>query len=262
MASGDGSWRCTGGKSAGETERERSWKRKAEKAGAGRENTGVRRVSQRGCWWWTGKESGEKARRDHHCPGENSVQPSSDPMKRSHPGCWPTMISTESFEPFRGMESLLMAQRATNQNPFVVLLPPQFVVSLERKGGKRYIYIDLLSCALFFKRFPRRIGQLIIRRRQYGEFLLGSRNILGWKLLTLTVEGWRLRWRVWREMNLEWTKFVGGEREKKKLRSNKVIFFEERALISKSESSWTEIEVATRGERESERGRGNRKKLA
>lgn len=54
----------------------------------------------------------------------------------------------------------------------------------------------------------------------------------------------------------------GREREKKKLRSNKVIFFEERALISKSESSWTEIEVATRGERESERGRGNRKKLA
>lgn len=172
-----------------ERERERSWKRKAEKAGAGRENTGVRRVSQRGCWWWTGKESGEKARRDHHCPGENSVQPSSDPMKRSHPGCWPTMISTESFEPFRGMESLLMAQRATNQNPFVVLLPPQFVVSLEGRGGERYIYIDLLSCALFFKRFPRRIGQLIIRRRQYGEFLLGSRNILGWKLLTLTVEG-------------------------------------------------------------------------
>lgn len=134
---------------------------------------------------------------------------------------------------------------------------------LGEEGGKKiYIYIDLLSCALFFKRFPRRIGQLIIRRRQYGEFLLGSRNILGWKLLTLTVEGWRLRWRVWREMNLEWTKFVGGEREKKKLRSNKVIFFEERALISKSESSWTEIEVATRGERESERGRGNRKKLA
>lgn len=174
----DGEWRwvvamyrrkkCGGNR---ERERERSWKRKAEKAGAGRENTGVRRVSQRGCWWWTGKESGEKARRDHHCPGENSVQPSSDPMKRSHPGCWPTMISTESFEPFRGMESLLMAQRATNQNPFVVLLPPQFVVSLERKGGKRYIYIDLLSCALFFKRFPRRIGQLIIRRRQYGESL-------------------------------------------------------------------------------------------
>lgn len=48
------------------------------------------------------------------------------------------MISTESFEPFRGMESLLMAQRATNQNPFVVLLPPQFVVSLE--GGKKDIY--------------------------------------------------------------------------------------------------------------------------
>lgn len=43
---------------------------------------------------------------------------------------------------------------------------------LGEEGGKKiYIYIDLLSCALFFKRFPRRIGQLIIRRRQYGESL-------------------------------------------------------------------------------------------
>ena len=59
------------------------------------------------------------------------------------------MISTESFEPFRGMESLLMAQRATNQNPFVVLLPPQFVVSLEGRGGG-YIYISIFYPVRYF----------------------------------------------------------------------------------------------------------------
>lgn len=60
------------------------------------------------------------------------------------------MISTESFEPFRGMESLLMAQRATNQNPFVVLLPPQFVVSLEGRGGGKDIYISIFYPVRYF----------------------------------------------------------------------------------------------------------------
>ena len=51
-----------------------------------------------------------------------------DPMKRSHPGCWSTMISTKSFD--IDLKSPLMA-RATNQNPFVVLLRavPRFLDS-------------------------------------------------------------------------------------------------------------------------------------
>lgn len=129
-------------------EEKRGWRRRQAQWKHGR------RVSQRGCWCWTGKESGDLRKRRGGIIIVQARTRSSPPTIRWNEATQDAgqQWSRPSHSAIDGMESLLMARRATNQNLFVVLLPPVRRLSL---GGEKNIYISIFypkcaTCALFF----------------------------------------------------------------------------------------------------------------
>lgn len=116
-----------------------------------------------------------------------------------------------------------MARRATNQNLFVVLLPP--VRRLSLGGEKKYIYIDLLSqvCDLCTF-FPRRIGQYREDRIKFSilvENLLDLLEKNSWVEITDIDSGRRMITMMTRRVDRDEfgvTKFAG----KKKERNNSI----------------------------------------